>query len=606
MILDGWRREERDGLAATSMRVRWSTGDVRTTIAAPAELAGPEGDASPWVAALWLLAMTVHEDLETDALVSARMRRALPLVNITLNGWDPRLRPATLGAAGATPVPDAAAPGVAGLMSRGVDSLFTAAVERTEHPLTTLVHWRGLEPVHGPATAAAEEDECRALADRLGLPLVVGGNDLRTALDRHTIYHDAYGGLLAGLALSLGGGVGRVVIPGSDSARSFGPTGSSPVLDGCFSSEWVEVEHDFTGAGRMAKVAALATQRPDLLPHLKVCFQEDRRDNCGRCGKCVITMCALAAAGGSERAAAFPALDLGLVRAQRPSPLHARHEWAEILLALGTTGAQGELRRAMDHALRRAARPGTARRRRDLREWLRGERPVADPAWRAPERGFNVATHARAAMLLRHGRPDARPSHSARTAPAVRMRGGAAAATATVPLLRSVDLRARHHRYAAGTAPSGEPAGELGGLVAEGVPLRLDTRGLPVHPPLGARASRLTWTLAPLRFAAVPPAARVRGVAARLRDLARPRPASGEVSLAGHLHPGPGPGRVPLLLADHPVLADRLLTTSRAEAADLGYGEPVVLGYLVAGAPVPPPCDVPWAQRYALARREVW
>ena len=54
------------------------------------------------------------------------------------------------------------------------------------------------------------------------------------------------------------------------------------------------------------------------------------------------------------------------------------------------------------------------------------------------------------------------------------------------------------------------------------------------------------------------------------------------------------------------MLGDRLLTTRRAEAADLGYSEPVVLGHLVRAAPVtgtlePPPCDVPWAHRFGLS-----
>ena len=122
-----------------------------------------------------------------------------------------------------------------------------------------------------------------------------------------------------------------------------------------------------------------------------------------------------------------------------------------------------------------------------------------------------------------------------------------------------------------------------------------------------ARPAGSTWALAPLGFAAVPARARLLGTGARLRDVVRPRRRTrGDATVAGHLRAEPGPGRVPLLLADHPVLPDRLLTTRAAEAADLGYGEPVVLGYLLATAPVPPPCDVPWAHRFGLARRELW
>jgi len=64
----------------------------------------------------------------------------------------------------------------------------------------------------------------------------------------------------------------------------------------------------------------------------------------------------------------------------------------------------------------------------------------------------------------------------------------------------------------------------------------------------------------------------------------RPAPHSGEP--AGYLEPAPGPGRVALYAATHPVTGDQLLTNDPAEPGDLGYAEPVLLGHLVAEAPV--------------------
>jgi hypothetical protein len=54
------------------------------------------------------------------------------------------------------------------------------------------------------------------------------------------------------------------------------------------------------------------------------------------------------------------------------------------------------------------------------------------------------------------------------------------------------------------------------------------------------------------------------------------------------------------------VTGDQLLTTERLEAADLGYGEPVLLGYVDPQAPVTGRLgterrDVPWASH--LGRR---
>jgi hypothetical protein len=54
----------------------------------------------------------------------------------------------------------------------------------------------------------------------------------------------------------------------------------------------------------------------------------------------------------------------------------------------------------------------------------------------------------------------------------------------------------------------------------------------------------------------------------------------------GYLERRPGPGRIALHAAVHPVTGDQLVTTDPYEAIDLGYGEPVMLGYALAAAPV--------------------
>ena len=71
----------------------------------------------------------------------------------------------------------------------------------------------------------------------------------------------------------------------------------------------------------------------------------------------------------------------------------------------------------------------------------------------------------------------------------------------------------------------------------------------------------------------------------------------------GYLYTAAGDERLPLLSAIHPVTHDQLLTTNRWEAIDLGYGEPELLGYLEADAPVTGRLGVrrphtPWAARF--------
>ncbi len=71
----------------------------------------------------------------------------------------------------------------------------------------------------------------------------------------------------------------------------------------------------------------------------------------------------------------------------------------------------------------------------------------------------------------------------------------------------------------------------------------------------------------------------------------------------GYLHRRAGPGRVPLFDAIHPITGDQLLSTHRWEAVDLGYGEPALIGYIGAEAPVTGALGtsrpwLPWASRF--------
>jgi hypothetical protein len=100
------------------------------------------------------------------------------------------------------------------------------------------------------------------------------------------------------------------------------------------------------------------------------------------------------------------------------------------------------------------------------------------------------------------------------------------------------------------------------------------------------------WVVAPLgwRDSGERPAALLRAALRRaaLAAAAGPPhpPAPDGGPPLGWLHRDPGPGRLPLHSALHPLTGDQLLTTDRWEAVDLGYGEPVLLGHLEAAAPV--------------------
>jgi hypothetical protein len=296
-------------------------------------------------------------------------------------------------------------PGTAAFFSRGVDSMFEAALAtQGRPPLTHLVFLDGIEPRHSPAVAEGEIEAATAAADLLGLPLAVVRTDAHALTGHARDWADVHGCVLAALATSLGGEIGEVVIPSTDSYGSLVPYGSHPLLDPLLSTAALTVRHGDISAGRAGKVAAIAAQRPDLLPFLKVCYAEDRVDNCGRCGKCIITMAALLGAGALEAATGFPdEIPLDELRAMRPAPLQSREHWIDVVRLLDSTGRGPEVRDAILHALRRAARPDAKGWWKIVRERRAGRRPSWHPSWKDPARGIDWANHTEMVRIMDEG-----------------------------------------------------------------------------------------------------------------------------------------------------------------------------------------------------------
>jgi len=397
-------RLERDaGSAELSATFAFAGERMRVSIRAPEAMVVPEADGSPFLAIGLLPAMLAGEDLEIDAPVSARLLEAAPTIAAIYAAWDPRLRFPTVTSARSHTAGRPAA-GTGCFFSRGADSMLSAAVARTRPaPLTHLVFVDGLEMTHSPPTAAAELRIAGEAAERLALPLIAVVTDARVFADRFWKWENMHGSVLAGVGLALGGGLGRVVIPSTDSVASLVPYGSSPLVDPLYSTERVALCHDDVTLTRAGKIAALVAQRPDLLPFLKVCFEEDRSDNCGRCGKCLITMAALEAAGGLALATQFPAtIDVARIRSLSCTPIQSRLHWLAVARAL----PPGALRDAIATALRRSARPTLRRRWRLSKEWLRGRRARLASSWADPDLSFDRRFNDELLGLFVDGRPE--------------------------------------------------------------------------------------------------------------------------------------------------------------------------------------------------------
>jgi hypothetical protein len=585
LIVDRIETRELDDAVERSARVRFAEREARLAVAVPPELAGDPEDASPFVPVALLPAMVCGEDLHVDAPVSPRLVRGATRAAELYGAWAPPLREATIEAAEEREARGSGSE-IACFFSRGVDSTYSAAVPRTyPGPLSRLIFINGFELTHDRSVRAEEIRRARVTAERIGLPLTVASasfHDLTTQ-----VIGDSDDNTIAGLAmvgLASAGALGTVVVPSGDSTVTLGPYGSSPVIDPLFSTEGVRIEHDSVALGRVRKGLWIAHERPDLLRQLKVCFNENRPDNCGRCAKCLLTMGTLIAAGRLAEASQFPdEIDAELVRATRPKAFQSRIEWAELARAL-EDGQDDDLREAILEALAapRAPYPGPP--------------PREDtPDFRRRHNSLLVAT-------MRDGKP---------WPPAEPFAGPTG-----VGIVRALDPAGARHVYGIGHVPPGTLVGELGAAPRDPAldlePLRLTAAGylttgaVTVERPARSWLGALRWVAAPLTWRDVsePAGVRIRAALWRLRRLFDPPPArSAAEATVAYLHRHPAPVRLPLHSAIHPFTGDQLLTTNPAEPGDLGYGAPVLLGYLDAAAPLTgrPELALPrlvWAARF--------
>lgn len=580
-----------------SARLSWAGDERRLRVRVPAEFAVAGDDLTQFVPVALLLAMRLREPLEIDGPVSGQLLDALPETQELLSAWAPTFARVPVRAVALAPavVP---AGGHVCFFSRGIDSTYSAARPRRDADrLTRLVHVEGFDPSYGPETTSARRDAARVAADVLGLPLTVAATNLPEVLAGVVDFEDGFGVGLATLALSLAGGTGRVTLA---SARDYGgllPMGSHPLLDSRWSSERVAIAHDAPVLDRPGKIAWLARERPDLLPHLYTCWQTDTAGNCGSCHKCVGTMVMLELAGALASAGSFPAqLDLGRVRELGYPELITRLGLNDVFRSIPPGARFAELRDALEQGLRRSASASLDDDALDIASHL--------------TRYFGALVEGRPYPVRTVGsrlpRADVGPL-------AAGWADGAPAARAG--LTAALDRPRRAHVYAVGASAAGEPLGELGAVLTEEredtVPLELDERGLPrlAAAPRRARAGATArWVAAPLGWSGAALPARLRSVARRALDAGRSRRrgADGERAwrTVGWLHAWDGvPRRLPLYAAAHPVLEDVLLTTDPAEPARLGYEAPALLGHLDAEAPATGVLGVrraalPWAERW--------
>lgn len=535
----------RDGQVRRSVVLSWTGGEHELFSLAPSAMADTSDDATAFLAAALPLAMRRGEDLEVHGSASPALLERVETIQECYAQWHPGMRKISVSA---SPGPPREPRGERGaFFSRGVDSLFLCARERSR--LGVAVHVVGLEPVHDEHVREQEAVLTDHAAAGLDLELVVMRTNVRELSDPvFPNWEDFVAPGLAFCAHALSGGLRAIMIASGDSYATVEPCGTSPLLDPLYSSEAMALEHSAITHSRLRKVGWLAANRPDLLAHLKVCYSHNQTDNCGRCGKCMLTLGTLKVAGALEEASQFPTMPGPAVLEEvRFRAGNARQDWTELAAALDP-----------DDRLRT-----TIYRRLE-------ETRLLTPAQRSPP--TSLRDYRRDAVFDRFFGP----------------------ASDRLGLVRALD--GERHRYGVGALPPGKLVGELGLLHAMpqpgSVPVWLTADGFVIAtstPPSSRRPRRARWVLAPLRWGGL---ARWResiaAVAWRFSRARRPPlslPAGAGVPV-GYLHHEPGDGRLPLYSAQHPVTGDQMLSTDVHEPGDCGYCPAVLLGHLEARAPV--------------------
>jgi len=353
----------------------------------------PNADAA--LAACLLPAMRDGGTLTMTDPVSPRMLRTQREFQAVQRAWsldwkfgDPPLREVEVIAPTREPAADPAANGrVAAFFSGGVDSWSTVL----DNPdITDLIFVRGIDLLprlaHQEGLADEVEARLREAAGALGLPLHVVETNLRELSDPLARWEAYYGCAVASVALFLAPLFERVLIAGDSDYEVQVKFGANWMVDQLWSTERLEIVDD---GGRFSRIQRLGNiaGHPVVRQTLRVCWENPGGAyNCGRCRKCLMTMCGLEALGARQQIATFPPqLDLDTVAAVELTQPVLLTLWEDVLDAARAAG-HPELERAVGATVARGRRllglPPSYRRRKAPGPPPPVRVAVVIPAWR--------------------------------------------------------------------------------------------------------------------------------------------------------------------------------------------------------------------------------
>jgi hypothetical protein len=320
----------------------------------PEPVTPPPKLGDPFLAGLLIPAMSLGEDLEIDAPVSAELLEAArEQLCPTLRRWGWEHVPIEIRcAAEASPLVRDLARGTGCFFSGGVDSWYTVLKRREELSHLILV-WGFDIFVRDQRRWPPALELTRRSADDLGLPLLVVKTNLQDVsffqmpwrlkkLGRPFRYYAltrSAGSMQVSIGLLLQSSLRHIVIPASWSDLDPEPKGSNRLLEPAWSSACQTYDLDGGEASRLDKTMSIFERRPEALRRLRVCFAaEGLEPNCGTCEKCMRTLVALRLCGAEKHSDSFGRkLDLEKVKDMRIRP-YIRDFWLELLEAARSQG----------------------------------------------------------------------------------------------------------------------------------------------------------------------------------------------------------------------------------------------------------------------------
>lgn len=267
------------------------------------------------------------------------------------------------------------ASGAACFFSGGVDSFY--CVRKHEAELTHLIFVHGFDiPLANGAHRTRVSAVIRQIAGEFGKSLIEVETNVREVMDPYLEWGSQYLSVcMSPIPLLLQSTIGHCFLPSDYTYAELHPSGSHPLTTPLLSSPAVRMYHAGAEIDRTERLRRLLDD-PLAQAHLRVCWQNvEGQYNCGRCRKCLSTMCALRALGGLSDFPVFGrALDLAAV--SRLDCWHDTYTWAPTLAYVQRQGTDPDLERALLSMRRRSTHARFLRRLTNrlpagIRRWAR-------------------------------------------------------------------------------------------------------------------------------------------------------------------------------------------------------------------------------------------